>query len=108
MSLKPTGQIITNADTISSELVIAMDMEFAQGLLDLDTSFYSSNDNWLQYFPGIVVSSMSGYGACGIDVSSGSSVMRLHYHNDRHKLFDYEINPLSARVNMFSRICNKP
>ena len=103
VSLKPTGQIITSTDTVFSELVITMDMEFAQGLLDLDTSVYSSNDSWLQHFPGIVVSSMSGYGACGIDISSGSSVMRLHYHNDVDtNFFDYEISPLSARVNMFS------
>ena len=103
VSIKPTGQIITNTDTISSELIIAMDIEFAQGLLELDPSVYSSNDSWLQHFPGIVVSSMSGYGACGVDISSGSSVMRLHYHNDVDtNFFDYEISPLSARVNMFS------
>jgi len=103
VSLKPSGQVITSTDTTSSELVVAMDMVFAQSLLDLDSSVYSSNDSWLRHFPGIVVSSTSGYGACGIDISSGSSVMRLHYHNDVDTtFFDYEISPLSARVNMFS------
>ena len=46
----------------------------------------------------------NGVGAAGIDISSGLSLMRLHYHNDTDTSFyDFLISPLSARVNMFSQ-----
>ncbi|MFB1020703.1 MAG: hypothetical protein QMC37_10760, partial [Flavobacteriales bacterium] len=42
--------------------------------------------------------------AAGIDISSGLSLMRLHYHNDSDTSFyDFIISPLSARVNMFTQ-----
>ena len=101
-SIKPTGDTYTETDTIEGGLKIPMNMDFAQSILDLDTSKFASNDAWLQEFPGIVVSSATGYGAAGIDISSGLSIMRLHYHNESDTAFyDFVISPLSARVNMF-------
>ena len=103
ISIKPTGYVITETDTSSAELRVDLNLDFAQTLLELDSLIYSSNDDWLEYFPGITVSSISGHGASGFDLSSGLSVVRVHYHNDDDTThFDYLIGPTSARVNMFN------
>ena len=103
VSIKPVGDVITETDTSAAELKINLDLGFAQTLLDQDTSVYSSNENWTNFFPGIVVRSVSGHGASGFDLSSGLSVMRVHYHNDEDTTYyDYVIGPTSARVNMYS------
>ena len=102
LSLNPTGDVITGEDTLTSQLRIDLNTTLGQTFLDQDTSTFSSNDNFLQFFPGIVVSSNSGQGAAGIDISSGLSIVRMHYHNDNDTSFyDFVISPLSARVNMF-------
>ena len=103
VSIKPTKDIITETDTTEAGLKVQMDLAFAQTLLDQDTSVYSSNEQWLDFFPGIVVSSSSGHGAAGFDISSGLSVMTLHYHNDTDTAhYDFVLGPTSARVNMFT------
>ena len=102
VSLNPTGDVITGEDTLTSQLRVDLNPTLGQTFLDQDTSVFSSNENWLQFFPGIVVSSNSGQGAAGIDISSGLSIVRMHYHNDTDTSFyDFVISPLSARVNMF-------
>ncbi|MBM55246.1 MAG: hypothetical protein CMB32_01665 [Euryarchaeota archaeon] len=103
LSIKPIQDVITETDTTAAELKINLAVDFAQSLLDQDTSVFSSNENWLEHFPGIVVRSVSGHGASNFDISSGLSVMRIHYHNDVDTTFyDFVLSPLSARVNLFS------
>lgn len=102
VSILYTGDEISGDDTISDYIELKLNREWGQTLLDLDTNIYSSNSNWLEYFPGIVVSSTNGQGAAGIDISSGFSVVRLYYHNTLDTAFyDFQIAPLSARVNLF-------
>jgi hypothetical protein len=102
VSLNPTGDVISGEDTLSSQLRINLSTSLGTSFLDQDTSIFSNNENWLNFFPGIVVSSASGQGAATIDLSSGLSIVRMHYHNDTDTTFyDFLISPLSARVNMF-------
>ncbi len=103
LSITPISEAVSEVDSTEAELKINLNLSLAQTLLGLDTAVYSSNDNWLEYFPGIVVNSMSGHGASGFDLSSGLSVMRIHYHNDTDTThYDYVIGPTSSRINMFS------
>jgi len=104
VSLNPTADVIVGEDTVTSQITLKMSNDFAQTLLNQDTTTFSSNDEWLKYFPGVHIYSMSGQGAAGIDISSGLSTMRVHYHNDTDTSFyDFIISPLSARVNLFSQ-----
>ena len=52
--------------------------------------------------PGIAIQHAGGgHGIAALDINSGLSVMRLHYHNDNDTAFyDFLISPLSARVNV--------
>ena len=88
-----------------SQIRLNLKPALGQSILNQDTSVFSNNESWLDFFPGIVVSTQGdGVGAAGIDISSGLSLMRLHYHNDTDTSFyDFIISPLSARVNMFSQ-----
>lgn len=102
--LNPSGDVIVGDDTTASYFQVDLNTAWGQTLLDQDTSTFSSNSDWLEYFPGVVVSSLSGQGAVGVDISSGLSVIRLHYHNDTDTAFyDFQFAPLSARVNLFEQ-----
>ena len=105
ISLNPSDDLIIGEDTIVSQIRLNLKPSLGQTILDQDTSVFNSNEAWLDFFPGIVVSTQgNGVGAAGIDISSGLSLMRLHYHNDTDTSFyDFLISPLSARVNMFSQ-----
>lgn len=104
VSIHSVGDEINGEDTISDYLELKLNTAWGQTLLDQDTSVFSSNSDWLEYFPGIVVSSSSGQGATGIDLASGLSVVRVYYHNDVDTTFyDLQISPLSARVNLFQQ-----
>jgi len=105
ISLNPSDDLIIGEDTIVSQIRLNLLPSLGQTILNQDTSVFSSNESWLDFFPGIVVSTQgNGVGAAGIDISSGLSLMRLHYHNDTDTSFyDFLISPLSARVNMFSQ-----
>lgn len=104
--LNPSQPVYIGNDTIGPEARIYLRNDFGQTLLDAGPDVYDSNESWNTFFPGIHVSpdpTMGGEGAVGIDLISGLSVMRIHYHNDTDTLFyDYIINPLSARANLFS------
>jgi hypothetical protein len=104
-SLNPSEDLIIGEDTIVSQIRLNLKNSLGQTILDQDTSVFNNNDSWLDFFPGIVVSTQGhGVGAAGIDISSGLSLMRLHYHNNTDTSFyDFIISPLSARVNMFSQ-----
>jgi hypothetical protein len=103
VSINPSQDLIIGEDTIVSQIRLNMNPTLGQTILDQDTSVFQDNDSWLNFFPGIVVSTLGdGVGATGIDISSGLSLLRLHYHNDTDTSFyDFIISPLSARVNMF-------
>ena len=105
VSINPSADLIIGEDTIVSQIRLNMNPALGQTILDQDTSVFQDNESWLNFFPGIVVSTMGdGVGAAGIDVSSGLSLMRLHYHNDSDTSFyDFIISPLSARVNLFDQ-----
>jgi hypothetical protein len=105
VSINPSADLIIGEDTIVSQIRLNMNPALGQTILDQDTSVFQDNESWLNFFPGIVVSTMGdGVGAAGIDISSGLSLMRLHYHNDSDTSFyDFIISPLSARVNLFDQ-----
>ena len=105
VSINPSEDLIIGEDTIVSQIRLTINPSLGQTILDQDTSVFQDNESWLNFFPGIVVSTMGdGVGAAGIDISSGLSLMRLHYHNDSDTLFyDFIISPLSARVSMFEQ-----
>ena len=105
VSINPSEDLIIGEDTIVSQIRLNMNPTLGQTILDQDTSVFQDNESWLNFFPGIVVSTLGdGVGATGIDISSGLSLLRLHYHNDTDTSFyDFIISPLSARVNMFSQ-----
>ena len=93
----------TDSEDEDAFLEITLDSTLGQTLIELDSTVYSSNESWLEYFPGIIVSSSSGMGAAGFDISSKTSVMRLYYHNESDTTYyDFELAELSRRVNLFS------
>jgi len=105
ISINPSQDLIVGEDTVVKQIRINMNPALGQTILDQDTAVFQDNESWLNFFPGIVVSTMEdGVGAAGVDISSGLSLMRLHYHNDNDTSFyDFIISPLSARVNMFTQ-----
>ena len=105
VSINPSQDLIVGEDTVVQQIRINMNPALGQTILDQDTAVFQDNESWLNFFPGIVVSTMEdGVGATGVDISSGLSLMRLHYHNDNDTSFyDFIISPLSARVNMFTQ-----
>ena len=104
--LNPNQTLYFGNDTVNPEARIYLNDTFGQKLLEAGSDVYDSNDSWNSFFRGLSISpdpSMGGEGAVGIDLISGLSTMRLHYHNEEDTLFyDYIINPLSARSNLFS------
>lgn len=105
ITLNPNQSLYIANDTVAPEVRIYLNDALGQRLLDADPSHYASNTAWSQYFKGIHVMPDEfggGQGAVGIDMISGLSVMRLHYHNATDTAqFDFIISSLSARVNLF-------
>jgi hypothetical protein len=104
--MNPNQELYFGNDTVAPELRIYLRDDFGQRLLDAGTDPYSSNDSWGDYFAGIMVRpapwSNVGEGAVGLDLFTGLSVVRMHYHNDTDTLvYDFTINPLAMRVNLF-------
>lgn len=93
----------TGGDTIPPQLILPLRNEVVQGFLDLDSTVFDNNASWFGVVPGISVSSLQGgSGVAALDINSGLSVLRIHYHNDSDTTFyDFLISPLSARVNVF-------
>ena len=111
--LNPSEALYIGADTIAPEVRVYLLNEFGQRLLDAESAVYESNQAWSEYFKGLLVmpdpNGPSG-GAVGIDVVTGISRMRLHYHNDTDSaaVFDFGINALSPRNNLFSHHWSPP
>ena len=105
LQLDPLSTTILGDDTLGQVLRVPLQPSIAQEILDLPASTFAGNTPWLNHLPGLLVRRESGgQGAVAIDISTGLSVMRIHYHNDTDTSFyDFAISPLSARVNLFEQ-----
>ncbi|MDA1336991.1 MAG: DUF4270 family protein [Bacteroidetes bacterium] len=104
--INPAEELFIGNDTVAPEVRIYLTNELGQRLLEADPTVYSSNQDWSDYFQGILVMpdpQGPGQGAVGIDVTSGVSRIRMHYHNDTDSaaVYDFNINALSPRTNLF-------
>jgi hypothetical protein len=102
--LNPGEILYFNGDNVAPEVRVYLDNAFGQSLLDADSSVYDSNQDWREYFPGLLIApdpNGPGQGAVGIDVTTGLSRMRMHYHSDTDSAatYDFIINALSPRTN---------
>lgn len=103
-NIEPNADLVVGDDTLSPQLRLPLSVGVGQTLLELDTATFDDNASWTEYLPGILVRHAGGgHGIGALDISSGLSVMRLHYHNETDTTFyDFLISPLSARINVFS------
>lgn len=102
-AFEPTSDIYVGDDTLAPQLRLPLTLDAAQSILDLDSNAFDNNSAWFDIVPGIAIQHAGGgHGIAALDINSGLSVMRLHYHNDSDTAFyDFLISPLSARVNVF-------
>ena len=102
-AFEPTSDIYVGDDTLAPQLRLPLTLDAAQSILDLDSNAFDNNSAWFDIVPGIAIQhARGGHGIAALDINSGLSVMRLHYHNDSDTAFyDFLISPLSARVNVF-------
>ena len=106
VTLNPNETLYIAGDTVAPEVRVYLDDAFGQSLLDAEAAVYDSNQAWREFFPGLLIAtdpSGPGQGAVGIDVTTGLSRMRLHYHSDTDSAatYDFIINALSPRNNLF-------
>lgn len=103
MAIAPTAPVVVEGESVNPQLRIRLQNEFGERLLTAGDAVYSTNADWLEYFKGIYVYSLSVDGAVfNVDLVDVESRMRLYYHNDTDTLFyDYNINSLCARSNRF-------
>ena len=106
VTLNPSETLYIAGDTVAPEVRVYLDDAFGQSLLDAEAAVYDSNQAWREFFPGLLIAtdpSGPGQGAVGIDVTTGLSRMRLHYHSDTDSAatYDFIINALSPRNNLF-------
>lgn len=103
LNLSPNENLILGQDTLPPTLRIPLRNDIGQTLVDLDSSTFDDNASWFDVVPGILIEPLEDRrGVSAFDISSGLSVMRLHYHNDADTSFyDFLISPLSARINLF-------
>ncbi len=111
--LNPSEELYFGADTIAPEVRVYLQDDFGQRLLNAESTVYESNQAWSEYFKGLTVMpdpNGPGGGAVGIDVVTGLSRMRLHYHNDTDSaaVYDFSINALSPRNNLFTHQWRPP
>ena len=53
--LNPGEILYFNSDTVAPEVLVYLDNAFGQSLLDADSSVYDSNQDWREYFPGLLI-----------------------------------------------------
>ena len=101
---EPTSDLYVGNDTLAPQLRLPMKLDAAQSILDLDSASFDNNASWFDALPGVAIQHAgNGHGIAALDINSGLSVMRLHYHNDSDTTFyDFLISSLSARVNVFN------
>ena len=90
-------------DTLRNGIKIRMSSEFADRLINAGVDVYNSNDDFLEYFKGVYVRSVSGNGAVlRFNTLDSQSRMRLFYHNDTDTtFFDFNLNSRCATYNRF-------
>lgn len=98
-------------DTVLQKMAIKLDNSFAQKLISADSTTFSSNDDFLQFFKGLYIEAqdVNQGGALmyipltGKSTIYGSSLV-LHYHNATSDSLYYSmnVNSTSVRVNHFS------
>ena len=95
--------LVVGEDTLAPMLRLPLHPAVAQTILSLDTTAFDDNASWTRELPGILLRhDGGGHGVAALDISSGLSVLRMHYHNDTDTAFyDFLISPLSARINLF-------
>lgn len=98
LSFEPHG-----ADSSNAHASIPILTSVGQEIIEQGADVFSGNSSWFDYMPGLLVeSNTGGHGVVAIDISSGLSTLRVHFHNDTDTSFyDFLISPLSARVNLF-------
>lgn len=106
----------TTADTFYQLITIPIDLSLGEKLIEADSLTMVNNDNFLEYFKGLVIESekLSGQGGTilSLEASSSSafqgSALVLYYSNDDEKtstgadsalVMPYIISKYSARVN---------
>ena len=94
---------LANGDSIPPHLRLRLSDDFGNYMMNLGSDAYASNDNFLTYFKGLHVESLSDDGGVApLDLLSGNSRVRLYYHNDTDtSSFDFSINNQSARTEEF-------
>ncbi|MGB0422917.1 MAG: DUF4270 family protein, partial [Flavobacteriales bacterium] len=94
---------LANGDSLPPHLRLRLSDEFGEYMMNLGTDAYSSNENFLTYFKGIHVESLSDDGGVTpLNLLSGNSRVRLYYHNDSDtSSFDFSINNQCARSGEF-------
>ncbi len=104
LSIEPLKRLVVGGDSVNPQLRIPLQLAFGNRLLTAGSTVYSTNADWLEYFKGLYVYSLSVDGAVfNVDLVDVESRMRLYYHNDTDTLFyDYNINSLCARSNRFA------
>lgn len=95
--------LVQGEDTLRNGIKIRMSNELADRFITAGAEVYDSNDDWLEYFKGIYVRSVSGEGAVlRFNILDSQTRMRLFYHNDTDTtFFDYNLNSLGATYNRF-------
>ena len=93
--IKPAPKPFTSVcDTVAPEVRVYLDDAFGQSLLEADSSVYDSNQDWREYLPWIAHCTRTQWtrsrSAVGIDVTTGLSRMRLHYHSDTDSAATYD------------------
>ena len=94
-TFEPTTDLFVGADTLAPQLRLPLKLDAAQSILDLDSAAFDNNAAWFDIVPGIAIQHAGGgHGIAALDINSGLSVMRLHYHNDNDTAFyDFLISP---------------
>lgn len=95
--------LVQGEDTLRDGIKIRMSDALADRFITAGADVYGSNDDWLEYFKGIYVRSVSGDGGVlRFNILDAQTRMRLFYHNDTDTtFFDYNLNSLCATYNRF-------
>lgn len=106
LRIAPAQRLVIGGDSVNPQLRIPLELSFGERLLTAGADVYSTNADWLEYFKGLYVQSLSLDGAVlNVDLVDVESRLRLYYHNDTDTLFyDYNINSLCARSNRFQHV----
>ncbi len=99
------GEVAYTPESADTTLIIKLYDSFATQLLFADTSNYSNNETFLEYFKGIYVTvdDVTSDGAIlYLDLLSDNSKIVLYYHDSEgNHEFEFGINSNCQRINVF-------